>query len=212
MTCSFNLNLYRHGQCLTYTKKVINRPIPCDIFYTIESDKVFLPFDRAQNNLIWLLDFAADANIVLDILEEPCKYVYVGMLRYYSLANKLNFYNIRSIFQSGSESRQNTTMSQFCIKLQECSSKRSVLLLFSSLWQRDTFWATEFFMYVNMSVLGWWCLPEAVVWRSPPFRRPCTIPDVISDWCSQLLYTGQFVQWVPPLLQWCRHRGLHNSV
>ena len=85
MAYSFNLNLYRHGQCLTYTKKLINRPIPCDIFYAIESDKVFLPSGRARDNLIRLLDFAADANIVLDILQEPCKYVYVGMLRCYSL-------------------------------------------------------------------------------------------------------------------------------
>ena len=87
MAYSFNFNLYRHGRCLTYTKKVINRPTPCDIFYTVESDKVFLPSGRALNDFNRLLNFAADANIVLDILQEPCKYVYVGMLRCFSLAN-----------------------------------------------------------------------------------------------------------------------------
>ena len=52
-----------------------NRPIPCDVFYTIDSDKVFLPSGRALDSLSILLSFAADTNIVMDILEEPCKYV-----------------------------------------------------------------------------------------------------------------------------------------
>lgn len=49
------------------------------MFYTIDSDKIFLPSGRALNNLPILLTFAADANIVVEILQEPCRYTLGGL-------------------------------------------------------------------------------------------------------------------------------------
>ena len=64
---------HRYGQCLLYRRDWQNRGSPCDVFYEIGVDRVFLPTGRSLNNLAILTQFAADASIIRDVIEEPCR-------------------------------------------------------------------------------------------------------------------------------------------
>ena len=74
------MQMCRYGQCLTYTRERLNRDNPCDAFYEIDVDRVFLPSGRARDNFPLLLSFAADVNIIKDIIEEPCRYMHLSCI------------------------------------------------------------------------------------------------------------------------------------
>ena len=64
----------RLGQCIPYTESTNNRTNPCDKFYTIGVDMVYLPNGRALDSLPTINEFASDVNLVVDILPAKCRY------------------------------------------------------------------------------------------------------------------------------------------
>ena len=67
------MHAHRYGQCLPYIRDLRNVDTPCDVFYEIDVDRVFLPNGRALNNLDLLTKYVADAKAIGYIIEEPCR-------------------------------------------------------------------------------------------------------------------------------------------
>ena len=71
--------MFRHGQCIAYTGGN-----PCDVFYVVNEDRIFLPFGRAQNNIFALNRFAAQAEIIVEGVPQPCRYQVVVNILFFS--------------------------------------------------------------------------------------------------------------------------------
>ena len=70
------MHAHRYGQCLPYRRFIKNMQIRvnlCDVFYEVDVDRVFLPKGRALDSIYILIDFAADASAITDMLQEPCR-------------------------------------------------------------------------------------------------------------------------------------------
>ena len=52
-----------------------SRPNPCDVLFTSGVDYVYLPNGRAFGSLGILNSFAADANVLINLIDEPCREV-----------------------------------------------------------------------------------------------------------------------------------------
>ena len=52
-----------------------SRPNPCDVLFTSGVDYVYLPNGRAFGSLDILNSFAADANVLINLIDEPCREV-----------------------------------------------------------------------------------------------------------------------------------------
>ena len=65
---------HRLGQCIPYSAEFFfgPRPNPCDRFYTIDVDTVYLPNGRADDSLTRLNEFAANVNPLVDLLRPQC--------------------------------------------------------------------------------------------------------------------------------------------
>ena len=61
--------MFRHGQCIAYTGGN-----PCDVFYKVNEDRIFIPFGRARNSIDALNLFAAQAEIIVEGVPQPCRY------------------------------------------------------------------------------------------------------------------------------------------
>ena len=64
----------RYGQCIPYQRYIDGRSTPCDRFFTVGVDRVFLPHGRARNDIFQLISFAVDATIATNLLQPPCRY------------------------------------------------------------------------------------------------------------------------------------------
>jgi len=52
-----------------------SRPTPCDVLFTSGVDLVYLPNGRAGGSLDTLNSFAADTNVFINLISEPCREV-----------------------------------------------------------------------------------------------------------------------------------------
>ena len=69
---------YRLGRCVPFTPERMQftgttRENPCNRFYTPHVDNVYLPRGRARDDIRYLNNFAADASLVIDVLQEECR-------------------------------------------------------------------------------------------------------------------------------------------
>jgi len=62
-----------YGRCLPYRNG--SRPTPCDVLFTSGVDLVYLPYGRAGGSLDTLNSFAADTNVFINLISEPCREV-----------------------------------------------------------------------------------------------------------------------------------------
>ena len=70
---SANLSPYSYGNCVPYVRE--ERGNPCDPLFRAGIDYVYVPFTRAHGNLTFLNSNVDDLNIVVELIDEPCKEV-----------------------------------------------------------------------------------------------------------------------------------------
>ena len=63
---------YRYGTCTLYVMDP-NKPNPCDPYYEAGVDYFYLPNNRAGGVVTRLNSFLADAQITIDVIDEPCR-------------------------------------------------------------------------------------------------------------------------------------------